>query len=250
MKCLNCSASPTIRSHLIPRVIAVEVQVGIAHAVVSPSSPGYRESQSGRIDSSILCGPCDSSIGRFEDSTAKAFESLRNVGVGVSDGVLVSSEQAPEVTLRFYAALLWKYAVARRDLGQINLGRYKSEMQKFAFDGAPIPDFFDAALMRLRINPDDAGVFAYRAPKPDRKDGLNMYRVMVGGVLAFVKVDQRPWGDMPLRDIALRSATNTRALVMAAQMFEEYRIPQQLAHNDSRLSAFLDRQDARAAQKA
>ncbi len=250
MNCLICGASPTIKSHLIPRVMAVEVQVGNAHAVVSPSSPGYRESQSGRTDTSILCGPCDSSIGRFEGSTAKAFESLRNAGVSVRDGALVSAEQAPDVTLRFYAALLWKYAVARRDLGRIDLGPYKNELQKVAFEGAPIPDFFDAALMRLRLNPNDTSVFAYRAPKPDRKDGLNMYRVLVGGVLAFVKVDRRPWGNTPLKDIALGSATNTRALVLAAQGFEEFKTPQHLAHSDSRLSAFLDRQDTRAAQKA
>ncbi|VVE56126.1 hypothetical protein [Pandoraea anhela] len=250
MNCLICGESPTIKSHLIPRVMAVEVQVGNAHAVVSPSSPGYRESQSGRMDTSILCGACDSSIGSFEGSTAKAFESLRNAGVGVRDGVLVTAEQAPDVTLRFYAALLWKYAVARRDLGQIDLGPYKSELQKMAFESAPIPDFFDAALMRLRLNPDDAGVFAYRAPKPDRKDGINMYRVLVGGVLAFVKVDRRPWGNTLLNDVALSRATNTRALVMAAQRFEEFKTLQHLAHNDIRLSAFLDRNDARAAQKA
>src|SRR5690606_9487579 len=96
---------------------------------------------------------------------------------------------------------------------------------------------------------DDAGVFAYRAPRPDRKDGLNMYRVLVGGVLAFVKVDRRPWGNTPLRHIALGSATHTQALVMAAQGFEEFKTPQHLAHNDSRLSAFLERQEARAAQR-
>lgn len=250
MNCLICGASPTIKSHLIPRVMAVEVQVGNAHAVVSPSSPGYRESQSGRIDTSILCGPCDAHIGRFEGSTARAFESLRKAGVGVRDGSVVSAEQAPEITLRFYAALLWKYAVARPDLGRIDLGPYKASLQKVAFEDAPIPDFFDAALMRLRLNPDDAGVFAYRAPKPDRQDGLNMYRVLVGGVLAFVKVDRRPWGPSPLRDIALGSAPHTRACVIAAQGFEEFSTSQHLAHHDGRLSAFLDRQDARAARRS
>lgn len=250
MNCLVCGACPTIRSHLIPRVMAVEVQVGTAHAFVLPTRPGYRESQSGLWDSSILCERCDSSIGRFEEGTAKAFASLRHAGVGARELALVSAEQAPEVTLRFYAALLWKYAVARRDLGQIDLGPYKSELQRVAFEGAPIPDFFDVVLMRLRRSPDDAGVFAYRAPKPDRKNSLNMYRVLVGGVLAFVKVDRRPWGDPLLRDIALGSATTTRALVIAAQGFEEFKVSQDLAHNDSRLSAFLDRQEIRAAQKA
>lgn len=248
MNCLVCGMSPTIKSHLIPRVMAVEVQVGTAHAIVA-SDQDYRESQSGLMDRNILCGPCDSAIGRFEGSTAKAFKSLRNAGIGVRDGSLVSTEQVPDVTLRFYAALLWKYAVARRDLGQIDLGPYKYELQKIAFEGAPIPDFFDAALMRLRLNSDDVGVFAYRVPRLDRKNGVNMYRILVGGVLAFVKVDRRSWGNTPLGEIALGSAINTRALVMAAREFEEFKIPQHLAHHDSRLSRFLDRQDARAVQK-
>jgi len=250
MTCLICSACPTIKSHLIPRVMATEVQVGKAHAFVLPSRPGYLESQSGLWDSSILCGHCDSSIGRFEESTAQAFVSLRNAGVGVQELKVVSAEQAPDVTLRFYAALLWKYAVARRELGKIDLGPYKSELQRVAFEGAPIPNFFDAVLMRLRLSPDDAGVFAYRAPKPDRKEGLNMYRVMVGGVLAFVKVDQRPWANPLFTGIALSNATTTRALVVAAQNFEEFKVSQALAHGDSRVSAFLDKQDAYAAQNA
>lgn len=250
MNCLVCGSSPTIKSHLVPRVLAAEVRVGTAHAVVSLSTPGYRESQSGLIDTNILCGPCDESIGRFEASTAKAFKSLRNAGVGVPDTTVVFAEQAPDIALRFYAAVLWKYAVARRDLGRIDLGPYQSELRKVAFEGAPIPSFFDAALMRLRLNRDDVGVFAYQAPKPDRKDGLNMYRLLVGGVLAFVKVDRRPWGNTPLRDIALGNATQTRALVMAAQEFEEFKTPQRLVHEDSRLSAFLERQDARAAKRS
>lgn len=249
MPCLICSACTTIKSHLIPRVMAVEVQVGNAHAFVSPSRSGYQETQSGIWDSSILCGHCDSSIGRFEESTAKAFAFLRGAGIGADEFSVVSAEQAPDVTLRFYAALLWKYAVARRDLGQIDLGPYKSELQSVAFMGAPIPDFFDAVLMRLRRSPDDAGVFAYRAPTPDRKHSINMYRVLVGGILAFVKVDRRPWADPLLSKFALGSATSTRALVVAAQAFEEFKKSQYLAHSDSRLSAFLDRQGLQAAKK-
>lgn len=250
MTCLICGASPTIKSHLIPRVMATEVQVGKAHALVLPSRPGYRESQSGLWDSNILCAHCDSYIGCFEKSTAEAFVSLRSAGVSVQEFKVVSAEQAPDITLRFYAALLWKYAVARRELGKIDLGPYKSELQRIAFEKAPIPNFFDAVLMRLRLSPDDDGVFAYRAPKQDRKEGLNMYRVMVGGVLAFVKVDQRPWANHLFRGIALSSAATTRALVMAAQNFEEFKVSQKLAHGDSRASAFLDKQDAYAAQNA
>lgn len=244
VSCLVCGCSPTIRSHLIPRVMAVEVQVGKAHALVSTSSPGYRESQSGRFDDRILCGPCDSSLGPFEESTAKTFRALRAAAVGVSDGATVSAPQAPDITLRFYAALLWKYAVTRRDFGKIDLGPFKSQLQGVAFEAASIPGFFDVALMRLRLNSADADVFAYRAPKVDRKHGVNMYRIMVGGFLAFIKVDQRPWGDPILARLAIRDASITRALVLAAGEFEEFRIAQNLAHSDNRLSAFLDKQGA------
>lgn len=250
MNCLVCGASPTIKSHLIPRVMAVEVQVGNVHAFVLPSRPGYRESQSGLWDPSILCGDCDSYIGHFEGCTAKALASIRSAGVGAQAFALVSAEQAPDVTLRFYAALLWKYAVTRPDLGQIDLGPYKSVLQRVAFEDAPIPDFFDVFLMRLRRSRDDSGVFAYRAPKPDRKAGINMYRVLVGGVLAIVKVDRRPWSNEWLRCNSLGSATTTQAVVVAAQEFEEFKVSQDLAHNNTRLSSFLDKQEARAAQKA
>lgn len=250
MNCLVCGASPTIRSHLIPRVMAVEVQVGVAHAVTSPSTKDFQQSQSGHVDRNILCSSCDSSIGLFEGSTARAFRSLRTAGMGAQDGVLVTADQSSDVALRFYAALLWKYSVTRRDLGQINLGPYRSELEKIAFKGAPIQAFFDAALFRLRLAPNDDSIFAYRAPILDRQDGLNVYRVLAGGVLAIIKVDRRPWGDTPLKSISLGRGTYTRALVMAAQGFEEFQIPQHLVHSQSRLSAFLDRQDARASQKA
>jgi hypothetical protein len=93
--------------------------------------------------------------------------------------------------LRFCCGVLWKYSIASEEKGRIDLGPYQDVAQSVAFSEIDVPTTIDAVLIRLKRFHDDDDVFAYRAPKPDRQEGVNGYRMLVGGVFIFLKIDKQ-----------------------------------------------------------
>ncbi|NVJ18994.1 hypothetical protein [Myxococcus sp. AM010] len=243
MPCLVCGAVKTIKAHLIPRTFALEVQVGKAHAVVRESGE-YEDTQSGIWNRDILCGACDNEIGKLEGGAKQSLDALRAAAVGKPLGVHRLAGVAGDDIIRFLAALLWKYASTKPSQGRIELGPYKAILENIAFRGAPIPSSVNAVGFRpLRAQNDD-GVFAYRAPKPDRKGGVNTMRLMVGGVVFFVKVDKKTPRDDAFREGGMAGQTDLPYWLAPASMFEEFTVGRDLV-NRGELSLFLDRQEGR-----
>jgi len=71
--------------------------------------------------------------------------------------------------------VLWKYSVASAENGRIEVGPYQNTVRDVAFSRINVPKLIDALLIRLKLHRDDGDVFAYRAPKPDRQEGMNGY---------------------------------------------------------------------------
>ena len=241
MSCIICGDAPTIKSHLIPRTLAREVQVGKAHAYVR-SSNNFDHTQSGIFERNILCKTCDNELGKFENIAATAFRKIREEAKNSALGEYTLRGASGDDILRFVAGLLWKYSVASTKNGRIDLGPYQKVMRDIAFALKPIPTNIDALLCRLKSHNGDDGVFAYRAPKPDRQENVNGYRILVGGIFIFVKIDQQTPRGGALERSSVRGKTNLPYVVLRAQDFEEYLLSASLAH-DGRLSAYLDKQD-------
>ena len=53
--------------------------------------------------------------------------------------------------------------------------RIKTLFAMWPFSHINVPKVIDALLIRLKRHRDDGDVFAYRAPKPDRQEGMNGY---------------------------------------------------------------------------
>lgn len=104
-------------------------------------------------------------------------------------------------------------------------------------------------LFRLKVHPQDDGVFAYRAPLPDRIDRVRIYRFMVGGILFFVKVHNKKMRNDPTQLNWLSQKDDLQYVIAPASMFEEYKILKDLAFNSTPLSSYLDKQDSIAKNK-
>lgn len=240
MTCLVCGKTPTVRSHLIPRAMAREVQVGTGHAVIK--RPGeFIHTQSGLYETSILCADCDNALGRIENIAAKAFRRIRQEAKKLGEGKYWIAGVSGDDILRFLAGVMWKFSVASTRHEKIQLGPYQQIAQELAFSDGLLPDSCDAWLVRLKIKEDDDSVFAYRAPKPDRIHGVNGYRLILGGVFAFVKTDQRKpqWGG--LEGHSIKAKADLPYSVEWAQRFPEYRVAASLTHR-GKLSEYLDKQ--------
>jgi hypothetical protein len=243
MPCLICGAAETIKAHLIPRTFAVEVQAGEAHAVVSDSDK-YRITQSGIWDRDILCGDCDNEIGKLEGDAKQSLAALRADAAGKPLGVHRLAGVAGDDIICFLAALLWKYGSTKPANGRIELGPYKQVLEDIAFRGAPIPSSVNAVGFRLLREQDDDGVFTYRTPRRDKKDGVTVMRLMVGGVVFFVKLDRRTPSGATFREGGMAGQTDLPYWLAPASMFEEFTKGRHLAHR-GKLSDFLDRQEGR-----
>jgi hypothetical protein len=243
MPCLNCDSPQTIRAHLIPRVFATEVQTGKAHAASVGTSGRFVPSQSGLFDPDILCETCDGHIGQFEKYAATALARLRRLAATQTLGLCIVDHFDGDRFLRFCAALLWKYSVAKKGYGRIQLGPYQSIVRAIAFDDAAIPDTFDALIFRLKLNPSDEAVFAYRAPLLDRKGSINMVRFAVGGCVVFVRTDQRTLNNKFLEPCWIRGKHTITFIIAPAQEFEEFTKMRQAVTGNAGLSRFLDRQE-------
>ena len=240
MNCLICGTSPTIKSHLIPKAMAQEVQAGKAHAVAN-NPDSYVYTQSGVFEREILCGNCDNKLGNFENIAIKAFRNIRQDAKNANYGEYTLKGIAGDDILRFAAGILWKYSVASKNNGAINLGPYKKILEGIIFHDEPIPSSVDAVIFRLKTHDTDDGVFAYRPPSPDRQELVNGYRLLVGGMFIFIKIDKQSPQGGALQRGSIGGNPDLLYTVMPAQSFEEYQRADKLAHS-GKLSSFLDKQ--------
>lgn len=241
MSCLVCGEPKTIRSHLMPRAMAIEVQVGKAHAIVHASDK-LRQTQSGLYERNILCSQCDNEIGKFESTAITAFRTIREQAKGLSVGEFVLGGFSGEDIIRFVAGLLWKYSVASKENGRIILGPYQEKLKNIAFHKSSIQPEIDVILIRLKRYEEDGSVFAYRAPCPDRQEGVSGYRILVGGMLIFVKLDKQTPKKGALARASIRGRSNLPYAVLSAHDFEEYSIPKAMSQY-GRASDFLEKQE-------
>lgn len=241
MSCLICGTTPTIKSHLIPKTFAREVQVGKAHALVR-NPEDFDHTQSGIFEKAILCKDCDNSLGKLEKIAAQTFRKIRNSAIGAAVGSYTLPGSAGDDILRFAAGILWKYSVASKQNGRIDLGPYGEILRDIAFNQSPIPTSIDALLFRLKSHDQDDGFFAYRTPKPDRQEGMNGYRLLVGGMFIFIKLDKQIPKTHAYQLGAIRGKTDLPYIVLPAQKFEEFSRASDLVHGEN-LSAFLDKQE-------
>lgn len=243
MSCLVCGESVTIKSHLIPKAMAQEVQSGKAHAVAR-ATDDFTHTQSGLYEKNILCAECDNKLGAWENTAVKTFRAIRDAAKLSSFGEYVLDGVKGDNILRFVTGVLWKYSVASPENGRIELGPYQNTLRDVAFSRINVPNTIDALLIRLKRHCDDGDVFAYRAPKPDRQEGVNGYRLLVGGVFVFARIDKRAPKHGALERASIRGKSNLPYVVMPAQDFEEFNLPAGLVHS-GRLSEFLDKQEGK-----
>jgi hypothetical protein len=243
MTCDNCGAEETIKAHLIPRVFCKQVQTGMSHAAQVNASGNFLISQSGVWDSTILCSTCDGVLGEYERYAHKVSSGVRDRGSDASGRIKIMSNVDTVKMLRFCAGILYKYSLTSERSGKITLGRYKNIIREFIFDQAkPAPNELDVFIFRPLRHYGDKGVFAYRAPLPDRKYGINMYRMMMGGLIFFVKLDRRRISDPNITPFLIKGREELSYLTVPATLFEEFKLARDALRINPRLSDYLDQQ--------
>ncbi|MCA9024368.1 MAG: hypothetical protein KDA86_04055 [Planctomycetaceae bacterium] len=112
----------------------------------------------------------------------------------------------------------------------------------FLFDkNAITPDELDAFVFRPLTYPSDNGVFAYRAPKPDKQYGANIYRMMMGGLMFFIKLDRRSFPEGAVSKILMKNANGLPYLTTPVVGLEEFEMARESFQKNQGLSEYLDK---------
>lgn len=239
MACRNCGAKNTIKAHLIPQAFAREVRGGDkSHALTNGSISSFQPSQNGRYDDAILCAACDNRLGMDEKYAFETLGAIRKAAPHIVNRGFAVEGISGDRLLRFAAGIVWKYALTKPHYGRIEIGPYADKLRDFLFGDGPGWPAVDGFLMKLHTGDDEP--YFYRAPSPERYEGLNFVRFSVGGFIFLLKLDQRSAASLP-HSLWLRGNKDISIPAMPFDKIEEGRMVLGARRGNERLDAYLEK---------
>ena len=202
--CKYCNCRSTfIKAHIIPEAFFRRLRDRDRPPLLVSGREGQipRRSPIGVYDKCILCSGCE-----------KQFLSMDSYGTDVIlsqfqkyfspiliDGKIValkSDTLDTNLMLRFLLSVLWRASVSTQPFYErVLLGPYEDAVLRLLTEpGSSIPSAFDAVLSRWdEVETDHLPSRGILNPYRERWDGVNTYRLYFGEVVAYVKVDKRPF---------------------------------------------------------
>jgi hypothetical protein len=217
--CGTCSG--LVKSHIIPEAFFRQLRVGGRAPLLVADAKAHlpKRAPIGIYDNSILCKTCEARFLPFDtygiDVLLTRFDDFFGPVVSADKTIAFeSSSVAPMRILEFLVAILWRGSVSTQPFfSSLILGPHEESAKSglFAF-GPSVPVVFDAVLSRW-ANEDAAGFPATPLlnPHPERWSGVNAYRLYLGKVIAYIKVDSRPF-PLPLSRFSLRNGLPCRII--------------------------------------
>jgi hypothetical protein len=139
--CVVCGASPTVKVHMVPRALMMDVR-GDEKALRESNrlKPGWAFRQNGQWDDSFLCAGHEKAFGTADDYAVRF---CRNLSTAIADHPSAHAHRVPnpkpELLIRFIYATIWRTVMAPRNaIFGANLGRYEIELRSALFEGGPL----------------------------------------------------------------------------------------------------------------
>ncbi len=190
--CVVCGSTPTVRSHLFPRKLMLDLKGPdpFIHQVVDDQM-GTRYQQSGPIDNSILCAKHEAAT-QLPDKYAIEFcrsvaRSVPQVGF---DGYVRNPK--PELLTRFACLTVWRFCVSQVGRGKAALGPYAPVLEKIALGEVDNHPVLLLCRNHLRATNTTEATMAI-APFPTRLDGVRVWLFVISGVQFYLKLDRKPY---------------------------------------------------------
>ncbi len=192
--CIVCGKSPTVKSHLFPRALMLDMR-GDAKALYEGSRhrPGYKEQQNGPWDDRFLCKIHEDQAGVGDDYAVVFCRSL-DAGEYVPFGpVFQIRNPDPAKLLAFIYGTVWRHAVAPVNAAlRLELGPYEQRLRAALFEGGPMNL---QAVVGLSTLGDDMGkpVRIGLAPYRQKFGDFSTWHFIIGRLDVHLKTDQKPF---------------------------------------------------------
>lgn len=187
-----------IKAHIIPRSFHKSLNQGdVQTPIIITSKPGEypKQSQTGVYDKEIVCEDCEKIFSTWDDYGYEfLFQELDEDRYIVSNNERIAYNFGPtnyENLKLFFLSVLWRASISKQQLfNSVQLGPYEEKLKHHILSKDPgsVEDF-SVALSRFDAPPNETGIL-----NPDRAkyDGVNHYRLYLGGYMAIIKVSNQP----------------------------------------------------------
>jgi len=198
MTCKFCQQDKKlIEAHIIPRSFHEPLKEGGQTPLIITSKEGVfpKKSPIGIYDKEILCEECERKFSPWDDYGNKFLtQELQEERYLINNGEYLAYNfgQCDYVNLKlFFLSVLWRAAVSKQQLfRQVKLGPYEEKLRQLILNNDPgeVSDF-SVALSKFDAPANETGIL-----NPDRTtyDGVNHYRLYLGGYMAIIKVTNLP----------------------------------------------------------
>lgn len=221
MQCRLCGREgKLVKAHAIPEAFFRKLREGKQNPIlVSGSSGRTKRSPIGVYDDGILCALCEGKFGLLDSYGVDVIQNriddwFKPVHANGQPAAFQAEQVDQDRLLRFLVATLWRASVSTHSFyKRVALGPYEGEAADVVTSpNEPLSSSFGAVLSRWYVDQDSAlALGGLMDPFAERWAGVNAYRVYLGEVTAYVKVDKRAF-EPELARLAL-GATNTTTLV-------------------------------------
>lgn len=238
-----------VNAHIVPeafaRVLGVDGETPVLISDALDTFP--KRCPIGVYDEGILCDRCEPRFSRVDDYGIEILlKRFRDLFVAVNDAEKTVAYRAggvdQEMLLRFVIATLWRASVSTHPFyRRINLVPYERlAMQAIINPSLPISDVF-AVVLSCWVASEEHSSLTTGLMDPFREnwDGVNAYRMYFGEVVAYIKVDKRPFRS-PLKEYTLLSGEQVTVI---ARNFDESKEFQSMIRTAQK--SHLNQQNAR-----
>jgi hypothetical protein len=211
--CQMCGLpSKLVKAHIIPEAFFRAFRPDGESLTLLTSTPGNfpKRAPIGVYDSEILCEPCERRFDQVDDYGIQVLltqfhDNFTEVAASGAPVAHQSMNVNQGQILRFLLAVLWRASVSKHPFfGRVSLGPLESIARNTLMNPeGEIPQVFAALLSRWTCTDENRSIAqAVMCPFRERWQGVNAYRLYLGEVVAYVKVDSQPFTP-PLRAHAL-----------------------------------------------
>lgn len=222
MNCKFCGESKKlIRAHIIPEAFFRVLRDGERPPVIVSDIAGVypKRSPIGVYDTGILCIECEREFGPTDEYGAvvlvneleQRFQPFSSMGQELA---YVGSAIDQEMLKMFFLSVLWRAAVSTQAYyKRVTLGPHESRLHTILHsDECPGLDEFSIVLSKWRSSGNLSAIGpGLPDPHPERWGGINAVRIYFGSVVAYIKVDKRPYPE-EIREFSL-GASNDVVLI-------------------------------------
>lgn len=192
--CAVCGETPTVKSHIIPRALALDLRGKQKHLVSGElDRPGIKYLQNGRWDPHLLCRDHEGRLSHIDDYGISFIRRFCEVSdQSTRQHAIPIANDRPHLLQAFFLALIWKKNLSNRGKGRpCELGPYASAIRNVLFSGhvfpSPLflvqnPTAVDGQRIPIAVEP-------YRVKMRD----TNAWKCDLGWLSAVVTLDKRGW---------------------------------------------------------